>query len=65
MEYEVDSPVGKTLTVKGLIERLKEFPEDMPVCDDDIFPVNGVEEYLWVDTNYPYEKPDCKFIKLS
>lgn len=64
-EYEVDSPVGKTLTVKGLIDRLKEFPEDMPVCDDDNFPINNVGEYLWEDTNYPYMKPECKFIKLN
>ena len=64
-EYEVDSPVGKTLTVKGLIDRLKEFPEDMPVCDDDNFPINNVVEYLWEDMNYPYMKSDCKFIKLN
>ena len=65
MEYEVDSPVGKTLTVKGLIDRLKEFPEDMPVCDDDIFPINDVEEYVWHHTNHPYNIPDFKFIKLN
>ena len=65
MEYEVDSPIGKTLTVKGLIDRLKEFPEDMPVCDDDNFPINNVVEYLWEDMNYPYMKSDCKFIKLN
>ena len=64
-EYEVDSPVGKTLTVKGLIDRLKEFPEDMPVCDDDNFPINNVGEYLWQDMNYPYKTPDCKFVKLN
>ena len=62
---EVDSPGRKTLTVKGLIDRLKEFPEDMPVCDDGNYPINDVGEYLWEDTNYPYNTPDCEFIKLK
>ena len=65
MKNKVDSPIGKTLTVKGLIDRLKEFPEDMPVCDDGIFPINDVGEYVWHHTNYPYNIPDCKFIKLK
>ena len=47
MKNKVNSPIGKTLTVKGLIDKLKEFPEDIPVCDDDNFPINDVVEYLW------------------
>lgn len=65
MKNKVDSPIGKTLTVKGLIDKLKEFPEDIPVCDDDNCPINDVVEYMWEDTNYPYNIPDCKFIKLN
>lgn len=54
------------MTVKELIEKLKEFPEDLPVGI--MFDIHGditVERKTWTDDNYPYNKPDVDFINIS
>lgn len=46
------------MTVKELIDILKEFPEDMEVMDMSFMDIESVCEKTWVHSNYPYDKPD-------
>ena len=61
------------MTVKQLIEKLKQFPDDMPVAtigeinysdiDDPEF--IDVQVKTWTHSNYPYDKPDFEFVNLE
>ena len=61
------------MTVKQLIEKLKEFPEDMPVAtwhefspsDADNPNFVDVKIVTWTHNNYPYDKPDCDYVNLE
>jgi len=54
------------MTVKELIEKLKEFPEDLPVgVMYDVHADVMVERKTWEHTNYPYNKPDFDYINIS
>ena len=50
------------MTVKELIKRLKEFPEDMEVFDGAHTEIEEVFEGTWTDSNYPYDKPDKQVV---
>lgn len=47
-----------TMKVKDLIERLKEFDENLRVIDDYMLDIEEVKETTWVDSNYPYDRAD-------
>lgn len=60
------------MKVIELIEKLKEFPQDMPVAvfgeinwiekdDPDAFEVSI---RTWTHTNYPYNKPDFNYVDI-
>ena len=60
------------MTVKELIDELSKYPQDMPVAvDGDIY--YPPEEYrkievsqrTWVDSNYPWDRPDFEYINLE
>lgn len=53
------------MTVKELIERLKEFPEDMEVMNDMYLEIYNVRRGVWVHSNYPYDKPDREVIIIE
>lgn len=46
------------MTVKELINYLKDFPQDMEVVDGCFDEIISVKQVTWEDTNYPYIKPD-------
>lgn len=54
---------GNCLTVGELIEKLKEFPQDLPVCAD-CNGIDTVEKRTWEASNYPYNRPDEDYICL-
>ena len=61
------------MIVQQLIKELQKWPEDMPIaimCDinpSDIKDPNSIEvsKYTWVDSNYPYNRPDFDYINLG
>ena len=54
------------MTVKDLIEKLKQFPPDMPVATGyDVFEEVYVSIKTWTHTNYPYDKPDFHFVSIE
>ena len=54
------------MTVKELIEKLKEFPEDMPVgINFDPFDKIEISVKTWVHNNYPYDKPDVAYVCIE
>lgn len=61
------------MTVKQLIDKLKEFPENMPVATiEDINPSDiddpefiVVSKRIWTHQNYPYDKPDFEYVNLE
>lgn len=61
------------MTVKQLIEKLQEFPEDMPVATfDDIGQVSKdnpewikVQIHTWMHCNPPYDLPDFEYVNLD
>lgn len=61
------------MTVKQLIEKLREFPDDMPVATirlinpEDIDNPNFIEVNVctWVYDNYPYNKPSFDYVNLE
>lgn len=55
---------GSCLTVGELIEKLKEFLQDLPVCSECIG-IETVEKRTWEDSNYPWNKPDEDYIYLG
>ena len=56
---------GNCLTVGELIERLKEFPQDLPVCTDGYVGIEIVEKRTYEDSNYPYNRPEEDFIYIG
>ncbi len=46
------------MTVKELIDKLKEFPDDMRVVDFAYSDLENVCKRVWIHSNYPYNKPD-------
>lgn len=53
------------MTVEELINKLKQFPMDIEVVDDMYLSIENVYESIWVDSNYPYDRPDKPVIVLS
>lgn len=53
------------MTVKQLIEILKEFPEDMEVMDTMYYGIESVYESTWTHTNYPYDIPDKQVVIIN
>ena len=61
------------MTVKQLIEKLKEFPEDMPVATFDDICWSDIDnpEYIdvakhtWEDKNPPCLKPSFDYVNLT
>ena len=61
------------MTVEQLINELKKYSKNMPIaimCDinpSDIKNPNSIEvsKYTWVDSNYPYNRPDFDYINLG
>ena len=60
------------MTVKQLIEKLKSFPEDMPVTTfSDITPRDiddpdsiDITIKTWEDETYPYNRPSFQYVDL-
>ena len=52
------------MTVKELIDKLKEFPEDMRVVDSTYSDLDNVCKEIWIHTNYPYNKPDEEVVMI-
>ena len=60
------------MTVKQLIDKLQEFPENMPVAifhdinPSDIDNPNFIEVNVctWEHNNYPYNKPSFDYVNL-
>lgn len=46
------------MTVAELINKLKEFPQDMKVQTDGFIDIDDVEIHTWEHTNYPYNLPN-------
>lgn len=61
------------MTVKQLIEKLKEFPENMPVATINYINPEDIDDpewirvsmATWVHSNYPYNKPDFDYVNLE
>ena len=61
------------MTVEQLINELKKYPKDMPIAiygninwiDKDKPDIIQIEERVWIDSNYPYDKPDFLYINLE
>lgn len=63
------------MTVKELIEKLKEYPQDMTVAvdfnawrdrkehkeDSEI----SIKKTIWIDDNYPYNEEEFEYINLE
>lgn len=53
-------------TVKDIIDKLKHFPDDMPVSIGfDIFDDIEVSVKTWTHNNYPYDIPDIEFVCIE
>ena len=58
--------IKSRMTVADLIQKLQEFQQDLPVAINfDIFETIDVSLETWTHTNYPYDKPDIKFVNLG
>lgn len=61
------------MRVKQLIDKLREFPENMPVatshlinpCDIDNPNFIEVNICTWEHSNYPYDKPSFDYVNLE
>lgn len=61
------------MTVQQLIEELQKWPQDMPIAvydninwiDKNKPDIIQVQNRVWVDSNYPYDKPDFLYINLE
>ena len=61
------------MTVKQLIEKLREFPENMPVATINVINPEDIDDpewikvsiATWVHSNYPYNKPDFDYVNLE
>ena len=52
------------MTVKELINKLKEFPEDMMVVDSAYNDLDNIYKRIWIHSNYPYNKPDEEVLMI-
>ena len=53
------------MKVKELIAELQKYDEDMLVAIyGEIFDSIEVSKQTWIDSNYPYDKPDVEYINL-
>ena len=61
------------MTVAQLIKELQKWPFDMPVAimyninPEDIPDPHWIklEQHTWVDSNWPYDKPDFEYLNLE
>ena len=53
------------MTVKELINILKEFPEDTEVLDAAYMDIESVYETTWEHTNYPHDKLDKQVVIIG
>lgn len=61
------------MIVRELIEELKKYPQDMPVAvgTNIMYPPESdynkikVSQRVWVDSNYPWNKPDFEYINIE
>ena len=61
------------MTVRELIDELKKCPQDMPVAVDMNIMWTPEADYnkleisqrTWVDTNYPWNRPDFDYINIE
>ena len=54
------------MTVKDLIDKLKQFPPDMLVATGyDVFEEVYVSIKTWTHTNYPYDLDDFDFVSIE
>lgn len=58
------------MTVKELIDKLKEFPQDMPVAIEGMFQYPDGEDIdvsvrTWVHNNHPYNLPDTEYVCIE
>lgn len=61
------------MTVGELIKELEKYPEDMPVTVDMniMYPPEAgynkleVSQRTWVDSNYPWNRPDFEYINIE
>ena len=61
------------MTVQQLIEEVQKWPQDMPIAvydninwiDKNKPDIIQVQNRVWVDSNYPYDKPDFLYINLE
>lgn len=52
------------MKVGELIEELNKYDDNMEVYDEGLIKIIGVEERTWVDSNYPYDKPDKQIVVI-
>ena len=61
------------MTVQQLIEELQKQPQDIPIAimyginPSDIKDPNSIKvsKCTWIDSNWPYDKPDFDYINLE
>ena len=61
------------MRVKELINKLQEFPEDMPVATINVIDPGDIDDpnfikvnvYTWEHSNYPYNKPSFDYVNLE
>lgn len=53
------------MKVKELISELSKYDPEREVYDYDYTPIVCVHEKLWVDGNYPYDRPDEKMLVVD
>ena len=53
------------MKVKELIEALQRFDPNLKVLDDYMCEITLVKEITWVDSNYPYNRPDEQVVVIS
>lgn len=53
------------MTVAELIDKLKEFPQDMEVVTDGFFAIEEIKIRTWTDGNYPYTQPDKDYVYIE
>ena len=46
------------MTVQELIDKLQTFDPNLRVVDDYMLNIETVIQCVWVDSNYPYDRPD-------
>ena len=65
VKYVICNILGVVMTVKELISKLKEFPDDMEVMDTMYMDIENVYEGTWTHMNYPYDKPNKQVVIID